>query len=176
MSVTIDVTDQDVFAAVRAVLLSLVPPNTPIQQGQANRVALPAASMGFIIMTHLEQNRLSTNVHEYPKTENPTTKAVKQSTEYKMQLDFYGAQSQQWALEAMMLFRDEYACALMPPNIQPLHADNAMQMPLINGEEQYEQRWKMTLTLQYNPTVTMPQDYANTLSVGVHEVDTTFRP
>jgi hypothetical protein len=64
----------------------------------------------------------------------------------------------------------------MPANIQPLYADNPTQMPLIDGEAQYEQRWKLTASLQYNPIVTVSQDFADTLTLTLDEVDATFPP
>ncbi len=41
----------------------------------------------------------------------------------------------------------------------PLHADDPKQMALVNGEEQYEQRWMVLANLQYNPTVNVPMQF-----------------
>ena len=38
--------------------------------------------------------------------------------------------------------------------------------PLVTGEEQYDERWILTASLQYNPIVTIPQQSADALSVS----------
>ena len=93
-----------------------------------------------------------------------------------MQLDFYGPDSQVWAFETQALFRDEYATDLFPANIQPLYADNPVQIPLIDGEEQYEQRWKITASLQYNPILTTSQQSMLDVVVDLAPIDQTFKP
>ena len=79
-------------------------------------------------------------------------------------------------MQTSALFRDEYAADNMPANIQPLYADNPMQMPLIDGEDQYEERWKLTASLQYNPVTTIGQQSALAVDIGLVEIDTTFKP
>lgn len=172
MSVTIDIVDQDVFTALRALLIGILPTNTPVVQGQVNLVAMPTT--GFVVMTSLSQDRLSTNTHTYDKTLQ--TKTVNVPTKYEIQLDFYGATSQAWSAEVQALFRDSYAIENMPSNIVPLYADDPMQLPLINGEEQFEQRWKIAAALQYNPIITVSQQSALTVNIALKEVDTTFTP
>ena len=88
-----------------------------------------------------------------------------------MQLDFYGPSSQIWAVETMALFRDEYATQIFPSNIQPLYADDPIQIPLIDGEAQYEQRWKLVASLQYNPTLTTSQQSMLDVVVGLAPID-----
>lgn len=172
MAVTIDIIDQQVFGAVRTVLLAILPTGTEVVQGQDNRVAMPLG--GFVTMNNAGQARLATNVTQY--TPAAGTKSVQVSTQYDVQLDFYGPLSQSWAMQTQALFRDEFAIDLMPANIQPLYADDPVQLPLIDGEMQYEQRWKVKASVQYNPIVTVSQDFANTLAVILAEVDATFPP
>lgn len=172
MAASIDIVDQDVFTALVSLLAGILPANTPVVQGQVNLVAMPTT--GFVVMTSLSQDRLSTNVHTYDK--NAQTKAITVPTKYEIQLDFYGATSQAWSMEVQTLFRDSYAVENMPSNIVPLYADNPMQLPLINGEEQYEQRWKITAAIQYNPIITVTQQSALTVNIAIKEVDTTFTP
>jgi hypothetical protein len=75
-----------------------------------------------------------------------------------------------------VMFRDQYATDLLPVNIQPLYADDPMQIPLINGEGQYEQRWKLTAVLQYNPIIAAAQQSATSLTIGLKEIESTFHP
>ena len=93
-----------------------------------------------------------------------------------MQLDFYGSSSADWSSMFQTVFRDAWSWDQFPLNIKPLYADDPMQMPLIDGEEQYEQRWRVSCFMQYNPVTTVNQDFATILQVGIEEVDTTFKP
>jgi len=172
MTVTIDIVDQQVFGVLRAFLTAVLPNGIEVVQAQDNRVAMPLG--GFVTMNNAGKKRLATNVSTYTPT--GSTKSVQMSTRYDMQLDFYGPLSESWAQMAQALFRDEFAVNMMPANIQPLYADDPMQIPLIDGEQQYEQRWKLTATMQYNPIVTVSQDFADTLTVIPAEVDATFPP
>jgi hypothetical protein len=93
-----------------------------------------------------------------------------------MQLDFYGPDSQVWAMQTMALFRDDYATALFPSNIQPLYADDPIQIPLIDGEAQYEQRWKLVASLQYNPILSTTQQSMLAAKIELAPIDQTFKP
>jgi hypothetical protein len=93
-----------------------------------------------------------------------------------MQLDFYGSTSQSWAMETQALFRDEYATEIFPPNIQPLYADDPVQIPLIDGEAQYEQRWKVLARLQYNPILSTSQQSMLAVDIELAPIDQTFKP
>jgi len=97
-------------------------------------------------------------------------------TRYEMQLDFYGSTSQTWAMQTQALFRDQYATDIFPANIQPLYADDPVQIPLIDGEQQYEQRWKITANLQYNPILTTAQQSMLEVVVDLAPIDQTFKP
>ena len=37
------------------------------------------------------------------------------------------------------------------------------KVPIINAEDQYEQRWYMEMSLQYNPYINVPQESFNKL-------------
>ena len=79
-------------------------------------------------------------------------------------------------METVALFRDEYTTDLFPANIQPLYADDPVQLPLIDGEQQYEQRWKLEATLQYNPILTTSQQSMLDVIVELAPIDQTFNP
>ena len=165
----------DIFQTLRTFLLGLI--TTDIIQGLPNRAAMPAGA--FISMTSLFQTRLSTNVKGYSDTYTTVqgvkvyngTKSVTQATEWTVQLDCYGESSQEWANIITTLFRDEYAAEAMAPKLQPLYADDPKQMPIVNGEQQYEQRWVITAKLQYNPVTVINQQFFDTAVVGIHDVD-----
>ncbi len=175
MTVSISITDTDVFSALRTFLLASLPSGTEVIQAQNNGVPMPLG--GFVAMNNAGTKRLATNVDTYvdPGT-NPGTKDVLMKAEYHIDLDFYGPNSAAWANTIQALFRDEYATSSFPSNIQPLYADDPVQVPFIDGEQQYEQRWRMTTVLQYDPVVSVSQDFAGTLTVGIVEIDTKYPP
>jgi len=164
---------QDIFVALRAFILGLI--DCEVIQGLGNGVPMPAGS--FVAMTGLFQNRLSTNVDTYndPVTSGGT-KDVMQPTQYTVQLDCYGPQSSDWATIITTMFRDEYACNVLEPNVAPLSADDPKMIPLVNGELQYEQRWSITALLQYNPVVSVAQQFADSLNVTLINVDANYPP
>lgn len=175
MSVTVSLSDQDVFTALRAFLVAVLPTNTEVVQAQDNGVPMPLG--GFVAMNNIGQRRLATNQVTYtPGTANPGIQASETDTEYTMQIDFYGTNASGWATIVQTLFRDQYGTSLFPANIQPLYADDPIQIPLINGEEQYEQRWRMKAVMQFNPVVSVPQDFAVSLTVTPADVDVSFPP
>jgi len=57
-----------------------------------------------------------------------------------------------------------------------LYADDPVQIPLIDGESQYEQRWKLVATLQYNPVLTTTQQSMLAVDIGLAPIDQTFNP
>jgi hypothetical protein len=172
MAVTIDIIDQDVFTALVTFFNTFLPAGTEVVQGQDNLVAMPKG--GFVVMTNSLMERLSTNIDYYQAPNQGKT--ILTPTNYGVQLDFYGPVSQTWAMETQALFRDEYATEIFPPNIQPLYADNPVQIPLIDGEAQYEQRWKVLARLQYNPILSTSQQSAIALNIELAPIDQTFKP
>ena len=172
MSVSIDITDQDVFTALVALLATFLPTGTPVVQGLDNEVAMPPT--GFVLLTSGSMSRLGTNVHTYNSANQ--TKSVVASTRYEVGIDLVGPLSQSWAMQLQILFRDEYATSQMPANIQPLYTDDPMQIPLVAGEAQYEQRWRVRAHLEYDPTITTAQQSATAISIGLVPIDKTFHP
>ena len=172
MSVILDINDQDIFKAMRVFIQSFVPSTVQVVQAQDNRVPMPKG--GFITMNNTGMDRLSFNIDNYQSVVQGKT--VLTPTKYSMQLDFYGSSSQIWAVETMALFRDEYATQIFPSNIQPLYADDPIQIPLIDGEAQYEQRWKLVASLQYNPILSTTQQSMLAAKIELAPIDQTFKP
>lgn len=168
MPVTITPTDDSVMEALGEFLDSCVPDGVVVQQGQPNRVAEPGVP-DFIIMTPSWSKRLSTNEHSWSTADdNPTTIATQHDSQYDVQLDFHGPQGKDLAVIVATLFRDPYACDMLAPaGIAPLDATDGQQMPFINGANQYENRWVMTISLQIKPIVSTPMQFADTLDVTI---------
>jgi hypothetical protein len=100
-----------------------------------------------------------------------------QPTRVVMQLDVHGPNASDNAQMISTLLRDDYAVeaiAAVNPNVAPLYAEDPRQMPFINDQQQYEYRWVVECHLQANQTVTLPQEYADTLVVGLIDVDAVY--
>lgn len=175
MSVTISLTDQDVFSALRGFLVAVLPSGVEVVQSQDNSVPMPLTQ--FVSMNNIGQRRMSTNKSTYADPVITTgTNTITSNIEYTMQLDLYGANSGAWAAMVQTLFRDAYGVSLFPVGITPLFADDPIQMTLIDGEEQYTQRWIMKAVMQYNPAIVVPQQFAASLTLGIKNVDASYPP
>jgi hypothetical protein len=47
-------------------------------------------------------------------------------------------------------------------------------MPLITGEENFEQRWTLNAVLQYNPVTTVPIEFFDEAIVSTINVEATY--
>lgn len=64
MSITISITESQVYTALRSFLTTVLPAGVEVVKAQTNRVA-PPASKDFVTMTSVMQDRLATNVEGY---------------------------------------------------------------------------------------------------------------
>lgn len=163
--------EADVFTALRTFILALV--DCEVVRTQVNRVAMPKGD--FIAMTPMGSVQLETNAHTY----GATSETVMRPTQYTIQVDCYGAKAGDRAQTLVTMLRDDYAVQSLASggkDIAPLYADDAHQMPLIDGEQQYEARWTFNSVLQYNPAVTLTTETADTLTVGTVDVDRSYPP
>lgn len=165
-------THDPLFIALRAFILSFIS-GVEVVQGLGNGVPMPDGP--FIAITASTQRALATNETTYDADDD--TRAIKRSTEYSIQVDCYGPNSSDHATEIGMLWRDSYGCDfLLSYGCQPLFASDPTQSALVNGEENYEQRWMITAVLQFNPVTTVAQEFADALAVDIVSVDATYPP
>lgn len=160
-------TIDEVFKALGDFIKPLV--LCPIIRGQKNFVSMPKGP--FILMTQKAQNRLGFDEVTYNGVDNQT---LTRYTQYDIQLDFYGAASGDLAGIVETAFRSEYACEKFGSDIQPLYCSDAIQMPLVNAEQNYEERWTLTASMQANLDVVLGQQSANTLVVTPVNVEATY--
>lgn len=147
-----------------------------VVQGLPNRASMPLP--GFISFQTIFRHRLATNLHTYDETDpSPTTAAILESIELTVQIDCYGPQStaeaegaQDWANLLSATLRDEYGVTALAPTLAPLYADDATMIPLVDGEDQYEERWMVTAHFEFDPTTTIPQEYADVLDIKLWDV------
>lgn len=174
MAVTISITDTDIFTALRTFILACVPSGLEVVKGQDNGVPMPSGN--FCTMTAISNGRIEWNVTTYTDPVNTLgTSNQMTPSEFVAQLDFYGSNSAQNSKIVESISRSDFGMSQFTnANIKPLYASEPQQIPLINGEEQYEQRWKVDFHLQYNPVVQTSQDFAGTLSVSTVNVERAY--
>lgn len=179
MSVTVSINQDDLTTALRGFLLSVIDTDV-VELGQQNRVPMPDAD-NFVIMTPIGQFGLSTNRVEYD--DNGLIGQGKQlnsrSTRWSCQIDCYGERASSYASIIGTLVRSDYACEWFAENgriITPLYCTEPHQTAMINGEQQYEDRWTMEFIGQYNPIVTTPRDFIDNITVGVIAADLKYPP
>lgn len=163
----------DLFVKLQAFIMALLPLDIDhVIQGLGNGTPMPDGP--FVCMTATGQQRLSTNVEVLDPV--LATRTVLMPTEYTIQVDCYGPTSGDFATTLSAMWRDPYGCDAMAPDAVPLYSTGPMQAPLINAEENYEQRWTFSALLQFNPIVTVPQQYADELNLEIVSVDVEFPP
>jgi hypothetical protein len=239
MSASLSLTESQTLTALRSFLLSVLPADIEVIQGQDNRVAEPVSS-DFVTMTPILRSRLSTNVDTYQDcaftgsingntlavtemsigtievgatlfgagiaagtsitafgtgtggvgtyTVSPSqtvasevmacgNKSMLQATRVTVQLDVHGPNSADNSQIITTTFRDDYAVSAFQSSgfdVFPLYADDAHQMPFVNGEQQIENRWVIDCVMQCNPIVTVPQQFADQLEATIKEVQASY--
>lgn len=160
-SITVD----QVIDALAAFLAPFMP-GAQIVRGQVNRVALP--SNPCAVLTEILQVDLSVPHTDYQPPVDPDvddgTATIYGPSRIDVQIDFYGAQAGEFCKTAKTAFRSHWGFAHFPAGIKPLYTSDGMQTPLLTGEQQYESRWTLTASMQYNPTVTVPQQFAEEIT------------
>ena len=136
--------------------VQLILPTGQIVRGQQNRVALPPDPC--CVLTELLESDLNVPYGDYTPTNQ--TAILNASTRIDVQVDFYGVLAGNYAKAFKSMFRSEWGWEQFPDTVKPLYTDDGRKMPLITGEQQYESRWTLTASMQYNPTVTVPQQSA----------------
>lgn len=100
---------------------------------------------------------------------------ILQPTQVIVQIDVHGPAGADNAQIISTLFRDQYGVGLFETynaGVIPLFTEDPRQLPFINGEQQYEDRWIVEAMLQVNAVVTVPEQYADSITVEPISVDT----
>ncbi len=106
-------------------------------------------------------------------------KTALQAIELRVQLDVHGPASGDNVQKLSTLLRDEYATSYFDDtglDLMALYAGDPRQVPFINGEAQWEERWTLDVALQANQIVQVPQQFADELDAGLIEVDAVYPP
>jgi hypothetical protein len=131
-------------------------------RAQVNRVAMPVGS--FVELTEISSVDLEVPRSTYDGVNFQSD--IIGPKRIMIQADFYGASAGDWCAAVKTVWRTSYATEQFPAGIAPLYCDDGHEAPLITGEEQYERRWALTMSLQYNPTVIVPLQSADTLEMN----------
>jgi hypothetical protein len=169
MSVMISLTDTQIFTALRAFLLAILPSGVDVIRSQVNRVPEPKAP-DFVLMTETLRERLETNITTYSDgyPGNPQTRSDMHPVKVTIQLDVHGPNSADNAQIISTLFRSDVAInnfVASGVDVTPLYTGEPRQMPFTNAEQQTETRWIVEVVMQCNPVITSPQDFADQVSV-----------
>lgn len=159
VSIAID----DVINALTAFLTPFVGGDaTKIVRAQTNRVPLPAAPCA--VLTEMLGTELSTPTTSYDSTAG--TETITGPTQINVQIDFYGNNAGDMNKAVASAFRTLWASSQFPDRIKPLYTDGGHQAAFIDGEDQYESRWILLASMQYNPSVAVPMQFPNALTMG----------
>jgi hypothetical protein len=132
-------------------------------RAQVNRVAMPVGS--FVELTEIASSDLEVPRSTYDGVHFQSD--IIGPKRLMIQADFYGASAGDWCAAVKTVWRTPYATAQFPAGIAPLYCDDGNESPLITGEEQYERRWALTMSLQYNPIVVVPLQSADSLEMNI---------
>jgi hypothetical protein len=154
-----------VCLAIAAFLQPFVGTGTPIIRAYDNGTAPPTDP--YVELTEILQVDIETPSQSY---DGPNQQLdVTAPKRIDIQVDIVGAAAGSQATAVQAVMRTAYAVSQFPPGIAPLYCSDARPNPLITGEQQYDYRWTLTMTCQYNPVVSVPQQSATSLSLTVLE-------
>ena len=163
------ITESDALATLRGFFLTVV--NCEVIQSQENRVSMPKGD--FIAFNASGWSQLNVPVDDY----TDTTHVVSQGGQLNVQVDCYGAASLGRATTLIMLLRDSQAADYFDQSgydMQALYAEDAQQIPIVTGQNQYLERWTFTVALQINQSITLTTETANALDIGLINVDAVY--
>jgi hypothetical protein len=102
---------------------------------------------------------------------------LSQPADLVMQLDVHGPAAADNAVLVSTAFRDLFAAdffSALRNDVAPLHADDPIQLPFSNDQQQVENRWKIDAHLQVNARLEIPQEFANTVVIDRKPVDAIY--
>jgi hypothetical protein len=138
---------------------------TEIMRAQTNRTPMPLNA--FVELKEISEQDLETPIFE--NNGDVLQATLTTPTKFDVQIDFYGPSAGDWCKSVKAVYRSIYAVSQFPDGMVPLYCSDGIRGQLITGEEQYENRWILTASLQYNPVVSVPQQSAVSLKTNIFE-------
>lgn len=161
-----------VFDALWAWVAALVVaqlPDSQIFKGFQNSTATARGS--YVVLSPGVKTRQDQGRRSYVPpalVADPGVVNVGRHTTYSYQVDCYGPLGPDVADIIAIAWRSVWGCdQLTGAAITPLYADEPQQLNIANSENQYEQRFMLRLFAQVNQTVSLPQDFFDTVTLQV---------
>ena len=157
-------TETGIYEAMKGFLETYIGcPEESIIRGWQNRYPLPEPP--FIVISIIDSYGYSTDYHKL--VSNETILVTGRGTHVRIQLDCYGGYSYQWAEAIAVFFRDYDACEYLRSNfgISPLYAESPQNNPVVTGENQYNPRWMVEVTVCFDSEFKRNRQTFNTASV-----------
>ncbi|ARW09755.1 hypothetical protein S101447_00652 [Acetobacter ascendens] len=160
-----------VFAALRAFILEVLPAGTTVVQARQNRTPPPRGMLALI--TPLSCQPISTGSTRY----GAQSCTLLRQQQFATQISLFGTGAADAAQTLLTLWRDVWSTTFFAnlaaqqqdmPRLSPLYADNAECLPYINAQQQYEPHWQLTLHSQLTFSITLPA--ATATAATVHSV------
>ncbi|MDU7377831.1 MAG: hypothetical protein E7L09_05590 [Enterobacteriaceae bacterium] len=182
MTASITPAMDEMFAALRSFLLDLLPSLTECRQAQMNRTAMPKGD--FAVMTPIHSQGLSTTRVRYQFDGTAGSETHSRVTEWRCQIDFYGNNAQENATTISTITRTDYSCEWFRrysndngyPLLVPVFCSDPKQTAMINGEDQWENRWTCEFFANIPAAVTVPQQFMTNASVLADSVGAKYPP
>lgn len=102
------------------------------------------------------------------------TRADLAAVRMTVQVDVHGPRSGDNVRVIETLFRSEYGTSAFAASgfeVAPLYAEGPRQLPFQNENQQVENRWSLDLSIQVNPVVKTPQQFAQEVHIDLVEAD-----
>ncbi|NBW08597.1 MAG: hypothetical protein EBR82_11290 [Caulobacteraceae bacterium] len=167
------VTDVQIFTAVRALLLAIVPAGVDVLRGEVNRVPEPIGP-NFVILSPRTRVRLSTPVESWTGAA-PAGMTVETSFDVAVQLDVHGPLSADIASVIVGALHSSWAfdalAAQSPAVLSPLYCSDPQSMPFVGDTQQTEWRYVIEAHFEAKPALSTPQDFADNLAAQVVKAD-----
>jgi hypothetical protein len=107
------------------------------------------------------------------------TEAMTQATEIVIQVDVHGPHGADNAQTISTTFRDDFAVQQFSASgfdVTPLYTEDPRQLPFLNAENAWEDRWTVDVHMQANISLNVPMQFAQAVKVHLHNVDASFPP
>lgn len=163
---------QEIQKAIRDMLITYTDcPMENIFCGYSNKVELPQSN-DYIVFTVLNPVRTGTPIirNESTATEGKVTSY--QDFRLTIQIDFYGNFAFDRANDIINISRTDFLCSFFAPyNIQPIACDDARNLTGVSGEDEYVERWMVSLEIDYRDAVSVSQEVFNTAELNIFETE-----
>lgn len=163
--------EAQLFAAMRAFVLEVLPTGTTVLQSRQNRTPPPRGML--VLITPLSRQLIGTGSTRY----GPQSCTLLRQEQLATQISLFGTGAADAAQTLFTLWRDVWSTTFFAnlaaqqngmPRLAPLYADNAECLPYVNAQQQYEPHWQLSLHSQLTFSITLPA--ATATAATVHSV------